>query len=217
MLTWFHQYHKIFCTTGVHPSRFLLPHQHSLVHYEVLIRLIGAPNGLCMSITESKHIKEVKEPWRWSSKFKVLGQMLLTNQCLDKLVAAAIDFEKCRMLKGLITSSHIQHLCNVDILLMSCHYWTDSTSQVIMELILLMPAKWLSQRATSSMTSMMLCHWCEIGNHSINGQARNSWYVKSLCFITYFDANKSSMKCRQTQHTSSPWAYLGVSSLPPWC
>ena len=70
---------------GVCPDGFSLPCQHSLVHYEALIRLFGAPNGLCMSITVSKHIKAVKEPWRHSSKFKALGQMLLMNQHLDKL------------------------------------------------------------------------------------------------------------------------------------
>jgi len=58
-----------------------------------LIREFGAPNGLCSSITESKHIKAVKEPWRRSSRFEALGQMLLTNQRLDKLAAARVDFK----------------------------------------------------------------------------------------------------------------------------
>ncbi|KAG6329486.1 hypothetical protein ID866_9602 [Astraeus odoratus] len=49
-----------------------------------LIELFGAPNGLCLSITESKHIKAVKEPWWQSSHFEAVGQMLVTNQCLDK-------------------------------------------------------------------------------------------------------------------------------------
>lgn len=47
---------------------------------EGVIQLFGAPNGLCSSITESKHIKAVKEPWRRSSHYEALGQMLLTNQ-----------------------------------------------------------------------------------------------------------------------------------------
>ena len=67
----------------------------SITHYEVLIWSFGTPNGLCTSIMESKHIKAVKEPWRRSNKFHALGQMLLTNQHLEKLAAAAIDFEKC--------------------------------------------------------------------------------------------------------------------------
>ncbi|KAG1888765.1 hypothetical protein F4604DRAFT_1877254 [Suillus subluteus] len=48
----------------------------------------------------SKHIKAVKEPWRCSSRFKALSQMLLTNQHLDKLAAARVDFEAHGMLCG---------------------------------------------------------------------------------------------------------------------
>src|SRR6266487_3752783 len=65
----FHLYRTIFQMTGVCPSGFSLPRQHSLVHYWNVIRLFGAPNGLCSSITESKHIKAVKEPWHRSSRF----------------------------------------------------------------------------------------------------------------------------------------------------
>ncbi|KAF8128403.1 hypothetical protein EV363DRAFT_1400566 [Boletus edulis] len=32
-----------------------------------MIRLFGAPNGLCLSIIESKHIKAIKEPYRQSN------------------------------------------------------------------------------------------------------------------------------------------------------
>jgi hypothetical protein len=59
-----------------------------------MIRKFGAPNGLCSSITESKHIKAVKKPWRRSSRNKPLGQMLTTNDRLDKLAAARLDFNK---------------------------------------------------------------------------------------------------------------------------
>ncbi|KAG2737158.1 hypothetical protein P692DRAFT_20638738, partial [Suillus brevipes Sb2] len=61
----FHQYRKVF---DVVVPTFSLPRQHSMTHYLDMIRLFGAPNGLCSSITESKHIKAVKEPWRWSSR-----------------------------------------------------------------------------------------------------------------------------------------------------
>jgi hypothetical protein len=71
---------------------FNLPRQHSLEHYRRNIQLFGAPNGLCSSITESKHIKAVKEPWRRSSHFEALGQMLITNQRIDKLSASWVDF-----------------------------------------------------------------------------------------------------------------------------
>lgn len=96
----FHEYRQIFETSGVRERGFNLPRQHSMIHYAQLIRAYGAPNGLCSSITESKHIKAVKEPWRRSNRFKALGQMLLTNQRLDKLAASRVDFAARKMLHG---------------------------------------------------------------------------------------------------------------------
>jgi hypothetical protein len=93
----YHHYRTIFETTDVR-SNFNLPRQHSLIHYFKLIRAYGAPNGLCSSITESKHIKAIKEPWRRSNRHNALGQILLTNQRLDKLAASRVDFEARRML-----------------------------------------------------------------------------------------------------------------------
>jgi hypothetical protein len=92
----------------VRPGGFALPRQHSLVHYFSLVRAFGAPNGLCSSITESKHIKAVKEPWRRSSRYEALGQMLLTNQRLDKLAAARIDFTHRGMLDGTVLSATLK-------------------------------------------------------------------------------------------------------------
>ena len=100
LLASFHQYREVFRTVGVRPNGFSLPCQHSLVHYIQLIQMFGAPNGLCSSITESKHIKAVKKPWRRSSRFKALGQMLLTNQRTDKLAAARVDFTARGMMEG---------------------------------------------------------------------------------------------------------------------
>jgi hypothetical protein len=94
----FHKHRVIFTECGVRTDGFALPRQHSLFHYPFLIRAFGAPNGLCSSITESKHIKAVKEPWRRSNRFKALGQMLVTNQRLDKLAASRVDFTKRGML-----------------------------------------------------------------------------------------------------------------------
>jgi hypothetical protein len=94
----FHRCREIFRTTDVRADGFNVPRQHSLNHYVTLIRAFGAPNGICSSITESKHIKAVKEPWRRSSRFEALSQMLLTNQRLDKLVAARADFTNRGML-----------------------------------------------------------------------------------------------------------------------
>jgi hypothetical protein len=96
----FHKHQMIFQEFGVRPNGFCLPRQHSLVHYHHVIREFGAPNGLCSSITESKHIKAVKEPWRRSNRYEALGQMLLTNERLGKLAASRADFKARGMLEG---------------------------------------------------------------------------------------------------------------------
>ncbi len=64
-----------------------------MVHYCYLIEEFGTLNGLCSSITESKHIKAVKEPYCRSSKYEALMQMLLINQRMDKMAALRVDFE----------------------------------------------------------------------------------------------------------------------------
>jgi hypothetical protein len=88
----FHHYREIFRTTGVRPTGFSLPRQHALSHYRHLVEEFGAPSGICSSITESRHITAVKRPWRRSNRYEALGQMLLTNQRLDKLAASRVDF-----------------------------------------------------------------------------------------------------------------------------
>jgi hypothetical protein len=103
----FHQYRQVFINSGVRED-FLMPRQHSIVHYHTLIRLFGAPNGLCSSITESKHIRAVKEPWRRSNRNEALGQMLITNQRLDQLAAARTDFSQRGMLNGSCLTSTLQ-------------------------------------------------------------------------------------------------------------
>jgi hypothetical protein len=70
------------------------------MHYLRSIRLFGSPNGLCSSITESKHIKVVKEPWRRSNRFRALAQMLRTNCRLDKLLAVRQVFTRLGMMDG---------------------------------------------------------------------------------------------------------------------
>ena len=101
----FHRYQNIFEVVGIRPEGFALPRQHSMAHYLWLIRAFGAPNGLCSSITESMHIRAIKKPWRRSNRYKALGQMLLTNQHLDKLAAAHIDFIEHGMLNGTCLSA----------------------------------------------------------------------------------------------------------------
>jgi hypothetical protein len=75
LLVRFHALREIFICEGVRSS-ISLPRQHALPHYPPSVALFGSPNGLCSLITESKHIKAVKEPWRRSSQFKALVQML---------------------------------------------------------------------------------------------------------------------------------------------
>jgi hypothetical protein len=99
----FHNYRDIFIQTGVR-IHISLPRQHSLIHYLRSICLFGSPNGLCSSITESKHIKAVKEPWRRSSRYCALVQMLHTISRLDKLEAARRVFTKYRMMEGSTSS-----------------------------------------------------------------------------------------------------------------
>ncbi|KAL0068173.1 hypothetical protein AAF712_004833 [Marasmius tenuissimus] len=95
----FHEHREVFRDCGIRDN-FSLPRQHSLVHYIRCIRLFGAPNGLCSSITESKHIKAVKEPYRRSNRFQALGQMLITNQRLDKLTSFRSVLQQRGMLEG---------------------------------------------------------------------------------------------------------------------
>lgn len=106
----FHQFRTIFETSGVRPRGISLPRQHALVHYASLIRLFGAPNGLCSSLTESKHIRAVKEPWRRSNRNHPLGQMLVTNQRLDQLAAARTDFVNRNMLAPKICRALVLYL-----------------------------------------------------------------------------------------------------------
>ena len=56
----FHHYWNIFSDVV---ATFSLPRQHTMKHYPDMIHLFGAPNGLCSSITEFKHIKAMKEPY----------------------------------------------------------------------------------------------------------------------------------------------------------
>ncbi|PBK70781.1 hypothetical protein ARMSODRAFT_987857 [Armillaria solidipes] len=87
----FHHYYEAFRLAGVHKD-FSLPRQHTIVHYPSHIMEFGAPNGLCSSITESRHI----------TAYNTLSQMLLTNQRLDKLMALRVDLVQC----GLLEPSH---------------------------------------------------------------------------------------------------------------
>ena len=75
----------IFEEVQIRPNGISILQIHALQHYQHLVQQFGAPNGLCTSITESKHIEAVKKPWRRSNCHEALGQMLVTNQRLDNL------------------------------------------------------------------------------------------------------------------------------------
>ncbi|KAF5373669.1 hypothetical protein D9758_000924 [Tetrapyrgos nigripes] len=97
----FHHYLQVFITVDVRED-FNLPRLHSIVHYPLLIKEFGAPNGLCSTITESRHITAVKRPWRRSNRWNALSQMLLTNQRIDKLLALRADL----VTRGLVIPLH---------------------------------------------------------------------------------------------------------------
>jgi hypothetical protein len=107
----FDKHRVVFVKKGIR-NNSTPPRQHSLRHYVKSIMLFGAPNGLCSSITESKHIKAIKEPWRRSSRFNALGQMLLTNQRLDKLAASRVNFTNCGMLNQMYLPEALKTLGN---------------------------------------------------------------------------------------------------------
>jgi hypothetical protein len=103
----FHEARQVFLGTARadNPSAFSLPRQHSMVHYYDQIKNFGSPNGLCSSITESKHITAVKRPWRRSNKHAALSQMLKSNERLDKLAAARADFTVSGFLELILSFS----------------------------------------------------------------------------------------------------------------
>jgi hypothetical protein len=96
---------NIFIKAGVQAT-ISLPCQHALKHFHYMIQFFGSPNGLCSSITESKHIRAVKEPWRQSSRFQALIQMLQTLTQMDKMAALHRVFSDRGMMFG-TTSSYM--------------------------------------------------------------------------------------------------------------
>ena len=85
--------------------------------YDIYIQLY--PNSVhCSAICTQSQIKPKivksrfpdEEPWRHSSKYKALGQMLVTNQRLDKLAAACVDFANCGMLVNTCLAAELKAL-----------------------------------------------------------------------------------------------------------
>ncbi|KAH9027343.1 hypothetical protein EDB85DRAFT_2172406 [Lactarius pseudohatsudake] len=100
----FHRLRAIFVETGARTT-LSLPRQHALNHFYNAIHLFGSPNGLCSSITESKHIRAVKEPWRRSSRYLALTQMLRTLLRLDKMSVLRQRLEDNGTLRGSVLTS----------------------------------------------------------------------------------------------------------------
>lgn len=97
----FHECRKVFQHLGIRDptsAGFSLPRQHAMTHYCQHIENFGAPNGLCSSITESKHISAVKRPWRRSSRYNAIHQIMQTNRRAEKLSAARTAFTSHGML-----------------------------------------------------------------------------------------------------------------------
>ena len=99
---------------GVREDGFNLPRQHALVPYVRAILLFGSPNGLCSSITESKHIEAVKRPWRRSNRNEPIGQILRTLARKSKLAAARAEFGRRGMLHGDVLAAVRRELDNDD-------------------------------------------------------------------------------------------------------
>ena len=155
----FHHHREVFRTSGIRSNGFNLPRQHSLIHYSKLIRAFGAPNGLCSSITESKHIKAVKEPWRRSNRFDALSQMLLTNQRLDKLAAARVDFVDRGMLQGTcLSTAWDQILCTYFPFHSNDHLNLNNYKAIpaLMSMIWTTKERMTTRRRMTSMTLMMM-------------------------------------------------------------
>ncbi|KAJ3964461.1 hypothetical protein EV361DRAFT_978383 [Lentinula raphanica] len=97
----FIHYRDVFIETGVR-NHFSVPRMHAMLHYPFLVIDFASPNGLCSSITESRHITAVKRPWRRSNRYNALSQILRTNQRLDKLLILRSSLVE----RNLLDSSH---------------------------------------------------------------------------------------------------------------
>ena len=122
----FHEARKVFLGTVREdgPSAFSLPRQHAMVHYYDQIKNFGSPNGLCSSITESKHITAVKRPWRRSNKHAALPQILRSNERIDKLTAARTDFTA----RGMLADSCLVQAFKAAVETMDCDEDSDAAT-----------------------------------------------------------------------------------------
>ncbi|KAF8263103.1 hypothetical protein EI94DRAFT_1773032 [Lactarius quietus] len=95
----YHELRSVFVQAGVR-NTLSLPHQHALMHFYHAIHLFGSPNGLCSSITESKHIETMKDTWRRTSRYYAIYQMLRILFCMAKMLALHRRLQRNGMLRG---------------------------------------------------------------------------------------------------------------------
>ena len=109
VLEQFKELWEVFRVPNVREKGFALPRMQSMFHYCRQIEDFGAPGGLCLSITESRHITAVNKPYHRLNMYEALGQMLITNQWLNKLAAMCSDFSA----RGMDSFLHGTHLIPV--------------------------------------------------------------------------------------------------------
>ena len=107
----YHDLRMVFLEAGLDID-ISIPRQHALTHFYQGIHLFGSPNGLCSSITESKHIRVVKIPWRMSSRYHALAQMLRIIERMEKMQALHRLFEDNGMLRGFNFSPNFGNTTN---------------------------------------------------------------------------------------------------------
>ena len=107
----YHDLRTVFPEAGLCVKQSV-PRQHALTHFYQGIHLFGSPNGLCSSITESKHIRVVKIPWRMSSRYHALTQMLRIIERMEKMQALRRHFEDNGMLQGFNFSPKFSNTTN---------------------------------------------------------------------------------------------------------
>ncbi|KIM57503.1 hypothetical protein SCLCIDRAFT_130392, partial [Scleroderma citrinum Foug A] len=176
------------------------PWQHSLVHYQSMIRLFSAPNGLCTSITESKHITAVKKPWWRSNKHKALGQILWTNQRLAQLAAARTDFEHRGMLSSREEYAPLPNACN--------HANTLPALSIKLGITELpgLVDKFLSKQLELSTCHSFHCSLTEIGRIKV-------FHSATVTFVSPSDPSGIGSMRREQIHAIPSWHRI---STPPW-
>ena len=108
LLQRFHELRRIFVTEGVRKS-ISLPHQHDLTLSDLDCLVWVSQRLALIDYGYPSHVKAVKEPWRQSSRFKALVQILWTIIRLGKLAALRRRFLQEGTLCGSTASHFASH------------------------------------------------------------------------------------------------------------